>query len=83
MAKKSRFKQKRRPIRPEATYCRYCKADKTPDYKEYEELAKYLSERAKILGKKRSGICSSHQRKLSVAIKRARYLGLLPFTPHL
>ena len=54
---------------------------KNPDYKDYKTLEKYLSDRAKILGRDRTGICTRHQKKLSTAIKRARYLGLLPFVP--
>lgn len=66
-----------------AVDCDFCKAKKEPDYKDYKALAGYVTDRAKILGKRRTGICSKHQRRLSVAIKRARHLGLLPFTPRL
>jgi len=41
---------------------------------------KFISGLKKIRPKKRTGVCSSHQRKLAKAIKRARYLGLLPYT---
>ncbi|OGM03870.1 30S ribosomal protein S18 [Candidatus Woesebacteria bacterium RIFCSPHIGHO2_01_FULL_39_32] len=61
--------------------CPFCKMGKNPDYKDYKTLEKYLSDRAKILGRDRTGICTRHQKKLSTAIKRARYLGLLPFVP--
>ena len=61
--------------------CPFCKTGKDPDYKDYKELVKYLSDRAKILGRDRTGVCARHQKKLSTAIKRARYLGLLPFVP--
>jgi ribosomal protein S18 len=43
-------------------------------------LHKFISGLAKIRAKKRTGVCSSHQRKLAKAIKRARHLGLLPYT---
>jgi len=59
--------------------CVFCKSDKEPDYKEYKELRRFVSERSKIIGKEFTGICSKHQRRLSKAIKRARQLGLLPF----
>jgi len=65
------------------TNCSFCKEKEEPDYKDYKKLAKYLSERAKITGKEYTGVCSKHQRRLSRAIKRARYLALLPFTPAL
>jgi small subunit ribosomal protein S18 len=59
--------------------CPFCKTKANPDYKNYDDLAKYLTDRAKILGKDRTGVCAKHQRRLGVAIKRARHLGLLPF----
>lgn len=63
--------------------CPFCKKGKEPDYKDYKELETYLTDRAKIVSRDRSGLCSKHQRHLSVAIKRARHLGLLPFAPTL
>ena len=80
--KKSKARQTRRVIKM-SEVCFYCENKKIPDYKEYKDLAKFLSDRAKIIGMRRSGICSTHQRKLSVAIKRARHLGLLPYSPTL
>lgn len=59
--------------------CPFCEEKKQPDYKDYQNLRKFLTDRAKIIGKRRSGVCSKHQRKITVAIKRARHLGLLPF----
>jgi len=72
---------RRVPRAPDA--CAFCKVRKVPDYKDYEELRPYLTDRARILATNRSGICSKHQRKVTSAIKRARHLGLLPFAPHL
>ena len=74
------MKKQIRKLRPVPTNCPYCKADKEPDYKQVEDLQKYLSERGKIIGKDRSGVCAKHQRRLSQAIKKARYLALMPFT---
>ena len=59
--------------------CPFCKAKKTPDYKDVETLRNYVSERGKILGRTRGGACAKHQRRLTTAIKRARFLALLPF----
>lgn len=81
MAPKKSSSRKPRRIIKVATDCEFCKLQKEPDYKDYKVLEKYLSDRAKIIGKRRSGICSKHQRRLSVAIKRARHLGILPLTP--
>jgi len=49
------------------------------DYKDASKLRKYLSERAKILPKRVTGTCAKHQRELTVAIKRARHIALLPY----
>ncbi|MBQ1517257.1 MAG: 30S ribosomal protein S18 [Clostridia bacterium] len=61
--------------------CNFC-VDKveTIDYKDISKLRRYLSERAKILPRRVTGTCARHQRGLTVAIKRARHLALLPYT---
>jgi small subunit ribosomal protein S18 len=59
--------------------CYFCEKGKEPSYKEYEELAKFLSERGKIIGRRQTGVCAKHQRILSREIKRARQLALLPY----
>ncbi len=61
--------------------CAFC-VDKveTIDYKDISKLRRYLSERAKILPRRVTGTCARHQRGLTVAIKRARHLALLPYT---
>ena len=75
--KKRRSVLKLKPVRKN---CLYCKTNSEPDYKDVETLKKYVSERAKILGKERTGVCAKHQRRVSREVKRARALGLLPFT---
>jgi len=59
--------------------CYFCKEKKEPKFSDVEVLQRYITERAKIVGKDRSGICSKHQGKLTLAIKYARHLALLPF----
>lgn len=59
--------------------CAFCVAKIEPDYKEPEKLRRFLSDRGKITGRMRTGVCQKHQRRLTLAIKRARHLGLLPF----
>ncbi|OGG09946.1 30S ribosomal protein S18 [Candidatus Gottesmanbacteria bacterium RBG_16_43_7] len=59
--------------------CQFCDNKTEPDYKKVDELEKLLTERGKIITRVRTGICNKHQRKLSQAIKRARFLALLPF----
>ncbi|PIP57390.1 30S ribosomal protein S18 [Candidatus Woesebacteria bacterium CG22_combo_CG10-13_8_21_14_all_39_10] len=75
--KKRRAILKLKPVRRN---CMFCKTESEPDYKDFETLKKYVSERVKILGKARTGVCAKHQRKISREVKRARTLGLLPFT---
>ncbi|HEY62942.1 MAG TPA: 30S ribosomal protein S18 [Caldilineae bacterium] len=50
------------------------------DYKQPEVLSRFLSERGQIWPRRKTGLCSKHQRALALAIKRARFLALLPFT---
>ncbi len=50
------------------------------DYKDLEALKKFINPHGRILSRKRNGLCAKHQRQLAVAIKRARFLALLPFT---
>ncbi|MBI2640127.1 MAG: 30S ribosomal protein S18 [Candidatus Sungbacteria bacterium] len=61
--------------------CPFCtKNQKVIDYKSETVLREFISGQMKIMPRKRSGVCAKHQRKLSTAIKRARFLGLLPYT---
>jgi len=59
--------------------CFFCQKNTNPSYKNYEQLAKYLTQRGKIVSSERSGVCAKHQRKLSLEIKKARVLALLPY----
>ena len=49
------------------------------DYKDVEVLKKFINPNARILARKRTGLSAKHQRKLTQAIKRARFIGLLPY----
>ena len=50
------------------------------DYKDVAKLKRYVSERGKILPRRITGNCAKHQRALTVAIKRARHISLMPYT---
>lgn len=76
---KKRFTNK--DLEPVARNCPFCKNKTNPDYKDADTLVRYISDRAKILGKDRTGICAKHQRRMSQALKRARHLALIPFIP--
>ena len=75
------FKKKfdKRRERPVAKNCPFCANKTEPDYKEVSVLGKYITERGKILGRARTGVCATHQRAITVAVKRARQVALLPF----
>ena len=61
--------------------CFFCaNKDATMDYKNPDGLSRYISERARIEPRRKTGTCAKHQRLLTKHIKRARHLGLLPYT---
>jgi len=64
-----------------AKVCQFCveKMDYI-DYKKPELLLPYISPYGKMLSRRRTGVCAKHQRRLAIAIKRARFLALLPYT---
>ncbi len=62
-----------------ARRCPLCAEDIVVDYKDVSLLKKHISERGKILGRARTGVCATHQRQLTRGIKRARYVALLSF----
>ena len=71
----------RRRFQRRKKVCNFC-IDKVAkiDYKDYEALRRYLTDRGKIRPRRQTGTCAKHQRALARAIKRARHLALLPFT---
>jgi small subunit ribosomal protein S18 len=73
--------KRERVRRPRKKVCVFC-VDKVEDidYKEIGRLRKFVTERGKILPRRISGNCAKHQRQLTIAIKRARSIALLPYT---
>jgi small subunit ribosomal protein S18 len=73
-------RRERRFRRPKRRVCAFC-VDKVThiDYKDYQRLREFVSDRGKILKSRMTGTCSRHQRKLARAVKRARHIALLPF----
>lgn len=61
--------------------CEFTALGIVPDYKDVKRLQKYLSPQGKILPRRRTGVTAKMQRRLSVAIKRARHMALLPAAP--
>jgi small subunit ribosomal protein S18 len=67
---------------PRRKVCPFCVSKTTViDYKDTSKLQHYISDRGRIQPRRRTGICAKHQRALAVAIKRARYIALLPYVP--
>ena len=71
----------RKEKRKKRRQCNFC-ADKVEniDYKDVVKLRRYVTERGKILPRRITGNCAIHQRDLTVAIKRARVMALMPYT---
>ena len=72
--------RKKGGMRRRKKVCVFCGKDNVIDYKDTAKLKKYVSERGKILPRRVTGTCARHQREITVAIKRARHLALLPYT---
>jgi len=72
---------KKRYVRPgDKSRCRFCKARiRNVDYKDADTLRKLLTGQGKIFSRKRSGNCAAHQRSMMAAVKRARFMALLPY----
>ncbi len=73
--------KRERGRKPKKKVCSFC-VDKVTDidYKDIPKLRRYTTERGKILPRRISGNCAKHQRQLTLAVKRARNIALLPFT---
>jgi small subunit ribosomal protein S18 len=76
MAEKRRI-QKRKITVPKDCY--FCTQKKDPWYSDVASLQKFVSDRGKIIVRTRTGLCAKHQRRLTIAVKHARHLALLPF----
>ncbi len=77
---------RRRPGRPRyfarRKVCRFCVDHVTYiDYKKVEAFRRFLTDRYKIEARRKTGVCAKHQRGLATAIKRARHLAMVPFSP--
>lgn len=62
-------------------FCQFCSEKNTKiDYKNADLLRRYVTEEGKIRPRRQTGTCAKHQRQVAAAIKRARYIALLPYT---
>ena len=71
--------RKKGGIRRRKKVCVFCGKDNTIDYKDTAKLKKYVSERGKILPRRITGTCAKHQRAITIAVKRARQIAILPY----
>ena len=71
---------RRRPMHRRKKVCVFCGKDNEINYKDVAKLKKYVSERGKILPRRITGNCAKHQRALTVAVKRARHVALMPYS---
>ena len=72
-----------RPQQPqlEQKQCYFCTVNRdVVDYKDAELIRRFMSASGKIYTRRKSGLCAFHQRRLAIAVKRARYLALVPYT---
>jgi small subunit ribosomal protein S18 len=77
---RGRYQSRNRFVRRRRV-CAFClEKTKVIDYKDVATLRRFLTERGKIRSRRKSGTCARHQRRLAVAVKRARHLALLPIT---
>ena len=74
------FPKKKGEMRRRKKVCVFCGKDNVIDYKDTNKLKRYVSERGKILPRRITGNCAKHQSALTVAIKRARHVALMPYT---
>lgn len=73
--------ERRRRPQPRRKVCQFC-VDKVTeiDYKDVAKLRRFVTEKGKIISRRQLGTCAKHQRELTTAIKRARYMALLPYS---
>ena len=71
--------KRRGGLRRRKKVCVFCGKENVIDYKDTNKLKRYVSERGKILPRRITGNCAKHQRALTVAIKRARHISLMPY----
>lgn len=80
--------QKPKPVKKNCPFCKSAQKgrdlasggeEREPDYKNYQQLRAYTSERGRIFARTRTGLCAKHQHRVDQQIKRARHLAYLPF----
>jgi small subunit ribosomal protein S18 len=75
---------RKKNLRSRKSRCRFCTKEGCPrpafvDYKDVPALKKLVTSQGKLFSRKRSGLCAAYQRAVSTAVKRSRFMGLLPY----
>lgn len=78
---KAAFRKRDAHLIPRKRFCRFC-LDKVRDidYKDIKRLEAFITERGKMTSSRISGNCAKHQRRIAEAIKKARFISLIPYT---
>ncbi len=80
MSTDRRSQSRRQKFPARRRMCQFCLDEVNQiDYKDGDRLRRFINERGKIRPRRQTGVCAKHQRRLAVAIKRARHMALLPF----
>ena len=77
--KERTFNPRKRIQRKRRKVCIFCGKDNVINYKDTAKLRRFVSERGKILPRRVTGNCARHQRAITLAVKRARHLALMPY----
>ncbi|MCD6417855.1 30S ribosomal protein S18 [bacterium] len=84
MASKRNQKKNKRKDHRRHKPCPFCTNPSLEiDYKNFDLLRRFVSERGKIVARRNSGVCAKHQRRLAKEIKRARFLALIPYVVYI
>jgi small subunit ribosomal protein S18 len=75
--KKQIKRQPKKQLTPKE--CSFCKGGTVPVFSDTKTLEKFVSERGKILSRSKTGVCAKHQRALTLSVKHARHVALMPF----
>lgn len=80
MAKKKKIIRRKNLKNSAPKQCYFCVEKKTPTFEDTATLGRFMTDRAKIIARLRSGLCAKHQKALTLSVKHARHLALVPFT---
>ncbi len=80
MAKERKVIKRKKTVAPKT--CFFCTEKSQPNYADISVLQRFVTDRGKIVNRQVNGLCSHHQKQLTLAVKYGRHLALLPFVAH-